>query len=282
MPRRLTLVAALAIGLAATAAVAPARADTQTIYTAGVWTLYSGTSNSGRPLCGMKVSDTQGVRTIHIKYFGNDDHLTVQMFKTTWQVPNGTRLPIVMRMDGNSPWRARAFGEADHIEFTIPYSSLDVFAREFRFSGQMIVSFPEGSEGAWNASLTGTNIMLDRFVECMHTLHGGGAAPSQPYSGGSTTPSQPFSSTPTPTQPTQPGSGGGAGGGGGGGFTKNFGGGGGSGDGGSGGSGGGTPSFGGAPSQRQPYRGDNGGQGQGQTPAPSAPVSPPSQPGNRI
>jgi hypothetical protein len=96
-------------------------------------------------------------------------------------------------MDDNSPWSGRATGIADHVEFTVPYASLDTFAREFRYSSAMIISFPDGNENPWNASLVGTNFMVDRFVDCMRTIRGEDA-PSQPYS----------ATPPPPTQPTQP------------------------------------------------------------------------------
>ena len=191
---------------AAVLAASPAYADTQTLFQSGPWVLYGGTSNSGYALCGMRVSDTAGNRTVHIKYFAGDDHLTIQMFKSTWQVPNGTRLAVTMQMDRNPMWSARAYGESDHVEFTIPYSGLDNFAREFRFSEAMRIAFPDGNEAPWITSLAGTNAMLDQFIGCMRAVrnaHPGG--PTQPYSGPPSTPSQPFGGGPTQPGPTQPG-----------------------------------------------------------------------------
>ena len=198
MLRVCTVAAAAALLLAN-----PALADTQTLFQSGPWVLYGGTSNSGHALCGMRVSDSAGNRTVHIKYFAGDDHLTIQMFKSTWRVPNGTRLAVTMQMDRNPVWSARAYGEADHVEFTIPYSGLDSFAREFRFSEAMRITFPQGNEAPWITSLTGTNAILDQFIGCMRAIHNAHpAGPSQPYSGA---PSQPFGGEPAQPGPTQPG-----------------------------------------------------------------------------
>ena len=188
---------------AAVLAALSAYADTQTLFQSGPWILYGGTSNSGHALCGMRVSDSAGNRTVHIKYFAGDDHLTIQMFKSTWHVPNGMRLAVTMQMGRNPVWSARAYGEADHIEFTIPYSGLDSFAREFRFSEAMRITFPEGNEAPWITSLAGTNAILDQFIGCMRAIrnaHPGG--PSQPYS---RAPSQPFGGEPAQPGPTPPG-----------------------------------------------------------------------------
>ena len=240
----------------------PALADTQVLFEAGPWVLYGGTSNSGHPLCGMRVSDNNGSRTIHIKYFAGDDHLTIQMFKTSWQVPSGTRLAVTMRMDANPVWTARAYGEADHIEFTIPIAGVDNFAREFRYSGQMRIAFPEGSEAPWIASLAGTNIMLDRFVACIRSIRNapGPGGPSQPYSAAPEPPSQPFGGQPGPAPGPSAG----------GDFHKRFD------EPGSANGGGGGPSFGGG----QPYRGTQPEQPAPQAPAPPSPSEP--APGSRI
>jgi len=264
----------LAFG-AALLLAAPAFADTQTLFESGPWVLYGGTSNSGHALCGMRVSDTAGNRTIHIKYFAGDDHLTFQMFKTTWQVPSGTRLAVTMQMGANPLWSAHAYGEADHVEFTIPYSGLDNFAREFRYSQMMRITFPQGSEAPWITSLAGTNVMLDRFIACMRDIRnaqppGGG----QPYSGPPgppPQPSQPFGGGgPAAPGPVPPGGGPGGGSPGPGDVHKNFG--------ESGGPpGGGGPPAGGAPGGGGlPYRGDGAPSPQ---PAPPQPPTPPAPSG---
>jgi hypothetical protein len=85
----------------------------------------------------------------------------------------------------------------------VPYAGLTQFTREFRYSSSMVVAFPQGSEAPWTASLTGTNFMSDRFVECIGVVRRGqtpGQA-TQPYSG----PTQPFGGGPTqPFSGTQP------------------------------------------------------------------------------
>ncbi len=213
MPRRHIAVIAAAMALPSVAA--PARADIQRMYEAGAWSLYTGTSTSGRAVCDMRVADDAGSKRIDVIYFINESHLTVRMNKATWQIPADTRVGVVLQFDNYPVWTATADGAGGDVEFSVPTNALAEFAREFRAGNRMRISFPDGSEAPWLASLAGTSFMLDRFLECVRRIQGTEtqpyaqtpATPTQPFSGGGRpAPESPptFGGAPTPYRGTQP------------------------------------------------------------------------------
>ncbi len=176
------------------AAHGQARSDTTDLAKIGAWTVYAGTSTSDTPLCGIAVNNADYSQSFHIKHFKGNPHFTVQVFKKSWDIPEGSRVNVAFRIDSNTSWTAKAFGERTKLEWTIGLKSLDDFITEFRLGANMRISFPDGTETDWVASLTG---------RCIRTLTLPSAA-GQPYrpdqSDSPTAPSQPFQ----PRQPAAP------------------------------------------------------------------------------
>lgn len=189
--------AAAALALLLPAVPRAARADVQQMYAAGAWTLYTGTATSGRAVCDMRVTGETGTRRIDVIYFDNDDHLTVRMDKSSWRIPDRTKVDVVLQFDANPVWTASADGSGQIVEFTVSTNGLNDFAQQFRYGNRMRISFPDGTEEPWLASLAGTNFMLDRFLECVQRIRATG---SQPYAAQPAVPTQPTQ----PTGPSQP------------------------------------------------------------------------------
>jgi hypothetical protein len=166
-------------------------ADTRTLATQGAWKAYGGRSTDGTQVCGMSVSGDQG-RSLHIKYYDGTNDLSLQAFKESWRIPVGTRFPVIMRVDGRSPWHVpQAYGRGDLVEWRVSLSQGDSFLSEFRFGTNLNIAFPSGSEAPWTASLSGSNAITSVFITCIQSMTGNnrpvasqpfGAVPTQPFS----------------------------------------------------------------------------------------------------
>ena len=156
-----------------------ANAQIREIGTYGAWTVYGGKSNQGNAMC------------------GSDKVITVHVFKNTWKIPEETPISVTIKIYDRSPWRARAHGYGNRIEWTIGSNSVKLFLTEFMEGLQMRLSFPDGNEADWTASLTGSTAALSVFLRCVETI----SAPSQNTQPFSRPETQPFG---TPTQPHNP------------------------------------------------------------------------------
>ncbi|WP_301588809.1 hypothetical protein [Sabulicella glaciei] len=158
--------------MVSTPAPAQQRGWSTDIATHGSWTAYRAQTPTGRQLCGIRVVGAEG-RTLHLKHFAGDRHVTFQAFKTSWSIPQGTRLRLSLRVDGNAPWTTGgAIGQRNFVEWTVG-GGIERFDAQFRNGARLFLEFPEGSEAAWVVSLTGSAAAMGRMVECMGTLRQG-------------------------------------------------------------------------------------------------------------
>lgn len=174
-----------------------ANAQIREIGTYGAWTVYGGKSNQGNAMCGSAVYNNDRSRSFHIKHFITEKVITVHVFKNTWKIPEETPISVTIKIDDRSPWLARAHGYGNRIEWTIGSNSVKLFLTEFMEGLQMRLSFPDGNEADWTASLTGSTAALSVFLRCVETI----SAPSQNTQPFSRPETQPFG---TPTQPHNP------------------------------------------------------------------------------
>lgn len=187
-----------------------ANSQTTDIASQGTWTAYKGLSENGKPLCGMFVKG--GERSMHIKYFLGNVGVTVQLFKTSWKIPNGTKIPVSIGVDGDMRWNANAIGRQNIVERTIGENILAEFEAAFRSGVVLNIEFLTGNETPWRASLNGSNLITTTFVRCMRILINE-SAPTQPFDRNNSPnrtspalPTQPFTNpnreTPPKPQPT--------------------------------------------------------------------------------
>jgi hypothetical protein len=187
--RSMALAAALAL------AAGGALAQTRTIGTFGAWEAFGGTTNDGRPVCGVSTSWQDG-RYFGIKYWQGREYFTVQLIKPNWQIPQGTRIPVSLQFDQQGPWTATASGfpatttAGAFVEFTVPFGRLENFLREFRLASSAVMSFRSGTEPAWRLTLSGSNAASQAMNDCVRRMGGGGAGAGK--AGPSGAPTQPF------------------------------------------------------------------------------------------
>jgi hypothetical protein len=175
MMHRIMWLAAVA---AAALAGAPATADVADYYSAGFWTAFSGTSNSGTPMCGVSTSGSQG-RFIGIKYFRGSSAFTIHVIRDGWYIPGGTAVRVTLQFDNNSPWIASGSGSGQTIEMSVPERSMNTFFNEFRYASTLAITFNQGNEGRWIVRLRGTNAITAAFFQCVFAV--GPARPTQPF-----------------------------------------------------------------------------------------------------
>jgi hypothetical protein len=150
-----------------------ARADVETIKRAGAWEAFGGTSNSGRPVCG--VSSTGAGKYFGLKYFSGERTLTIQLGSKDWRIKNGATQNVMMQIDTESPWQAVAtgmhFSDGDAgLEFNIRRKEVDKFMAEFRDGNQLFVRFPGSSVTDWRANLDGSDVISDTFLGCLKAM----------------------------------------------------------------------------------------------------------------
>lgn len=186
---------------------AAAQGSNTTLSRAGGWTAYAATSNDGLRLCGMEARGEAEGRQLHIKYFQNSPRLSFQAMRTSWNVPQGARMPVNFQIDENRPWNASASGSPGTpttggiVEWTIEGDSISAFERQFRAGRKLRVSFPGGSEAPWIVSLIGTNAMVSQFVGCMRSINAGSGGGGGPPPTANPGPTQPFVPRATPKFP---------------------------------------------------------------------------------
>lgn len=156
------------------AGIAPALAAVATLYRAGAWQAFGGTTDDGKPLCGMSTAGRGS--WFGVKYFKDDDGFTIQLSSTDWQVKKGEKVKMTMRFDRLSPWSGTATGfimaDGDAaLELEIPANRLATWLREFRGANRLEVGFPDAPDvDDWTVDLTGTTAVSDRMVACMNLM----------------------------------------------------------------------------------------------------------------
>lgn len=149
---------------------APARAAVHTFARAGAWRAFSGTADNGQKVCGISAFFAGAERAFMIKYFAGDRDLVIQIEKRSWNVPEGSHVPVRLRFDQYGPWHAAAGGHGRFLDITVGRASLGAFMREFRLAYALTIRFPNGNENPWHADLTGTNLISGDFVACVSDL----------------------------------------------------------------------------------------------------------------
>lgn len=199
----LKLIATTAIGALALSA-APASAKVVDLAQAGSWTAYAGTSDTGRPICGMHIGQP-GAKALHIKWGNGDTFWTVMAWKPGWRIPDGTKIPVVVGFDKTRLGNAIATGYStegklrntigDHVEFSVHGDLLKDFFKGFKDGDRMWIQFPSGTETPWFADLTGSETIGNVFTQCIRDVIKRYPPATQPY-GKEPEATQPFGQEP--------------------------------------------------------------------------------------
>lgn len=197
-------VSALTAALALCATLTtPAAAETRILFSSGAWSAFGGTADDGRRVCGVITGGPHG-KTMAITYFQGTSFLEVQIGKTSWAIPDGTRVRMTLQFGNGAPWVAPGRGRGNVVYGRIAGDQVRAFMTELRAAGSGVLEFLDGNEGSWAIDLTGSGSAVVVMMQCAARLIDGGRS-TQPY-GGSGVGTQPHGSTPpapapAPSQP---------------------------------------------------------------------------------
>lgn len=206
--KKLLSLSAAALVLATTASWAQPTGKVEILLKSGFWEAFGGVSNAGNPVCGVAETGAAG-KMITVKWFYDHPRLYVQLYKSTWEIPDGAQISVRFKFDNDAPWEAHAAKvTANGIQFNIPPDGIKSFVNQMAAASHLYIAFPSGSETIWDGNLDGAYGAMHKMLDCMNYMnaHAGqfesGGGQTEPY--GSTT--QPFGSapsepTPTPSQP---------------------------------------------------------------------------------
>lgn len=142
------------------------RAEVAPIARSGAWTSFGGRTDDDKPVCGVLTTGSAG-RVLGVKWLVGDDHLTVVLRKQAWRIPDHADAEVLLEFDRAGPWRARAHGTGQNLEFYIPLNAVDEFERQFRTAHAVRVSFPSGTESPWIGTMGGSSGAITSMIRCM-------------------------------------------------------------------------------------------------------------------
>lgn len=187
-----------------------------TVYShVGNWDVFSGTGTDGRELCGIGQSSPSSGRAFSLRYTHGTEGITFVADKPNWNIPEGTKVSVVMQVGLNAPWTEQAVGHGHRLEWTMDPASVQAFDSQFRRAGSMTVTFPSGNEPPWVVSLNGSTAASNAMGRCVTAMMRSAApaaaappaaqGPTQPFGTSQATPGQPATAQPAaPTQPAPP------------------------------------------------------------------------------
>jgi len=174
----------LAAVVATSAFAGTACAEVRPIARSGAWTSFGGRADDGKPVCGVLTTGSEG-RVLGFKWLVGTDRIAVVLRKQSWTIPDGVETEVFLEFDRMGPWRARAHGAGQNLEFYIPLGSVDEFERQFRGASAVRVFFPNGTESPWVGSMAGSSGAMTSMIRCMTAANraggGGSAGPTQPF-----------------------------------------------------------------------------------------------------
>lgn len=155
------------------ATVFPARAAVQTYATAGAWRAFGGSTETDRLVCG--IATTASGLWFGMKYFQNEQAVTVQASNPAWVIPERSRIRVTMRIDSRDPWHVVGRGFRMHdgdgaIEFRVSPREIGQWLTEFKQGRSLVLAFPDGGLPDARVDLAGSAEIALRFGECLRVM----------------------------------------------------------------------------------------------------------------
>lgn len=194
-----TLLRAALTGLAMAAPWRPADAEMSVYHHTGSWDAFSGTTEDGKPVCGVGSTNPVDNRAFSMRFQLGTDVMSFQAKKPSWTIPENTQIPVVVQLGSDTPWAAQAVGNGQTVEWTIDRTMVQGFDLQFRRGTTMTVAFPSGNEPPWTIGLNGSTAISNAFGRCVNDMVAR-ARVQQPATPSG--PTQPFGQE--PTQPNAP------------------------------------------------------------------------------
>ena len=164
--------------LAAITVAAPARADTTIYYHAGNWDAFEATGADGQFTCGIGSHNVGDGSSLSLRFQPGSGNMEFIASKPGWQIPAGTKLPVVMQIGLGQPWTEHAAGNGDRVQWSLDSNAMQTFDAQFRGASSMTVTFPAGTERPWVMGLSGSAAISNAMGRCITDLRQRAAAPA--------------------------------------------------------------------------------------------------------
>lgn len=136
----------------------------------GVWDLFKGTDTNGEQVCGVGHTDPATGRAFSLRYVAGGSGILFVADKSSWHIPAGTHIPVVMQIGSAQPWTEQAVGNGERVEWSMDRTLVPEFDAQFRAAMSMTVRFPAGNEPPWTISLTGSAAASTAMGQCVTAL----------------------------------------------------------------------------------------------------------------
>lgn len=132
------------------------------------WASFNDRSKTGVPICSMVVAPVSGqtVKNIAIKSFGGSDHLNITLYKDSWKIPRGKKVPTAIDFMDNEYLQVDTYGDGQVLDLALPSKATAIFLSMMKDSRSLRITFQSGNEQPWVASLSGSLPHLKKFVAC--------------------------------------------------------------------------------------------------------------------
>jgi hypothetical protein len=147
-----------------------ADADMTVYYRARGWDAFSGQDEDGKPVCGIGTTKQAEKRNFSLRFQIGSETVTFRAKKSTWNIPAGTQLALVVQIGLEAPWDIQGVGNGQAVEWSADDKTIQTFDVQFRHAKSMTVTFPQGSEPPWTVALKGSKAISNAFGRCVKEL----------------------------------------------------------------------------------------------------------------
>ena len=132
------------------------------------WSFYAGTTPRGTAFCSiLSAIKTSNVgQNIAIKTFKGTENLVVDLYKDTWNIPQGTDVEVMLDFGDNKPIVLRAYGDGHIVDIRLPTEDTAMFLSLVVDRPFMQVVFPGGNEGTWFVGGRGARQAVSKLTSC--------------------------------------------------------------------------------------------------------------------
>lgn len=138
----------------------------------GPWQFFSGRTPANTPICSV-LSDgsvNQSVRNVAIKQIGGHQSIQVTLYKDTWSIPRGTKVPVRIDFEDDQPLHLSAYGDGKIVDIEIPTQIMAIFLSLVASERNLHIGFPAGKEAEWVIGLSSSKPVVQKLVGCMRRL----------------------------------------------------------------------------------------------------------------
>lgn len=125
-----------------------------------------GSTEKGHAVCGLSLTLEDKDKRFELRYAAGAETFSVALARADWRIAQDPAHEAMLRFDGHAPWTVTLVKGG----FTLPVEQLGRFVLEFRDSNTFTVLVRVAPPTGWAASLVGSGVAGDGFLECSRPL----------------------------------------------------------------------------------------------------------------